>query len=204
MNKIVLYFNKCSPAPAGGYKIFYRVADTDDPYTAAGTFYNSPAIFYDNVNPAGTCYEGYIVTDCGNDVMGNHIPFESCGSGTFDNSSCGTTISINTADLDYVDLGYYDLFVDGAAGVDLNYETFDRPDKFTVYEDGLPLISSGWKGYAPYGGPWGASLSTSLTGTLSFTPVLGKVYTLRIEVGNAGPTPPYNISDNFTIDIICN
>jgi hypothetical protein len=202
MNKVVLYFNKCSPAPPGGYKIFYRVAGTDDPYTAAGTFYNSPAIFYDNVNPAGTCYEGYMVSDCGDDTMGNHIPFETCTSETFDNSSCGTSISTITTELSYVFLGLFDLHVDGSATVDLHYSVYDRPNRFNVYEDGVFLLTSDWKGYAPYPGPWGASLSTVELGTLTFHPVLGKTYQVGIEVGPAGPAP-YNVDDNFLLSINC-
>ncbi len=202
MIKIVLYFNTCSPAPSGGYKIYYRVAGSGDPYTSAGTFFTSPAVFYDSVNPLGTCYEGYIVSDCGNDVMGNHIPFETCGSGEIDNSSCGTSLSTETTSLDYEDLGLFDLHVDGAVTVNLLYDTFDRPNRFTLYEDGVQIATTGWKGYAPYPGPWGLTLSTSESGTITFNPVIGKVYTLRIEAGPAGPSP-YDVSDNFLISINC-
>ncbi len=202
MIKISVYFSPCSPVPSGGYKIYYRVADGGDPYTYAGAFFTSPAVFYDTLNLVGTCYEGYIVTDCGNDVMGNHIPFETCGSGVIDNSSCGTTLSTETSDQAYVDLGLFDLHVDGSVTVNLLYDVYDRPNRFTVYEDGVAIVNSGWKGYAPYPGPWGASLSTAGTGTLTFNPVLGKTYQVRIEAGPGGSSP-YDVSDNFELNINC-
>lgn len=202
MNKIVINFTLCTPAPTNGYKIYYRVAGSGDAYTLAGSFFSSPAVFYDHVNPAGTCYEGYVVSDCG-DVMGNHIPFNTCESESgFDNSSCGTGISNSTEELSFHDYGFFDLHVDGTPLVHLLWSTYDRPNRFTVYEDGSVLTTTGWKGYAPYVGPWGASLSTTENGDLTFVPVPGRVYQLKIEAGPAGP-PPYDISDNFLVSINC-
>lgn len=80
MNKILINFTLCIPAPSDGYNIMYRVAGSSDSYTNAGNFFISPAIFYDTINPAGTCYEGFIQTVCG-DVLGNPVFWESCGSG---------------------------------------------------------------------------------------------------------------------------
>ncbi len=77
MNKITVHFNGCDPAPSGGYNIMYRVQGTDDEYTNAGNFFVSPAVFYDTVNPAGTCYEGFITSVCGG-VFGNPVNWEGC------------------------------------------------------------------------------------------------------------------------------
>lgn len=201
MNKIVVYFRPCTPAPTGGYELFYRVAGSGAPYTNAGIFFISPAIFYDNVNPAGTCYEGYVRTICAG-VLGNHIMWESCGSGEpCDNSSCDTTIAIITDSLTYENLGFFPLNVCGPH-VALQWATYDRPNRFTVYEDGVVLLTSGWMGYAPYPGPWGPTLNTLEYGVLNFDPIPGRVYQVLIEVGPAGP-PPYNMSDNFALDIRC-
>lgn len=203
MNKIVINFTTCSPPPVGGYKIFYRVSGSEDAYILAGTFSTSPAIFYDDVNPAGTCYEGYIVSVCSEDVMGNHIGFETCGSdGDFDNSSCGTTIGFVTEDPAYVNLGNFDLHVDGAVSVELRWQSIDRPNRFNLYEDAILIQTTGWKGYAPYIGPWGGSLSTVESGVMTFTPLPGKDYYLNIEAGPAGP-PPYDLDDYFLVDIVC-
>lgn len=205
MNKIAVSFTKCTPAPIGGYRIYYRAQSSSDPYILGGIFYSSPGVFYDIINPAGTCYEGYIVSDCGNDTFGNHVLFDTCSSSAIpiDNSSCATTIVEQTVALTYVDLGLFPLHVDGSAEVILTYHTYDRPNRFTLYEDGINIMTSGWKGYAPYPGPWGLSLSTSDSGTIIFNPTPSKVYQVRIEAGPAGP-PPYNISDSFSLNIACN
>jgi hypothetical protein len=84
--------------------------------------------------------------------------------------------------------------------VSVAWECFDRPNRFTVLRDGVQLVTSGWVGVATYAGPWGASLSTSLSGTLNYTPVGGSDYTVLVEVGGAGPDP---ISDNFLVTINC-
>lgn len=204
MNKIVINFTTCSPPPSGGYKIFYREEGSTGIYTEVGPFYSSPAIFYDDINPPGTCYEGYIVSDCGNDVFGNHILFSTCDSSavSMDNSSCGTTLTTETTDLGYVNLGLFDLHVDGAVTVHLNYNVYGRPNRFTLYEDGSTIQSTGWKGYAPYPGPWGLSLSTSESGDIVFNPLPGKVYKIRVEAGPAGPSP-YDLADNYTITVSC-
>lgn len=202
MNQIKVYFTPCTPDPTSGYEILYKVVGATN-YISAGYFFTSPAIFYDTLNPAGTCYEGFIRSSCAG-TLGMHVNWESCVSGpALDNSSCGTQISVNTADLNYTDLGLFDLHVDGSTSVDIYWQSYDRPDKFSLYEDGILIDGTGWQGYAPYFGPWGASLSTTQSGSFSFIPIPGRIYQLRIEVGNAGP-PPYDSSDNFVVDIVCN
>lgn len=44
--------------PPRGYKLFWRVAGSSDPYTSAGNFFTSPAVFTDPINLPGTEYEG--------------------------------------------------------------------------------------------------------------------------------------------------
>lgn len=83
MNRIEVNFVPCTPAPAQGYNVQYRVAGSGDAFTNAGNFFASPAVFYDRVNPAGTCYEGYIVTDC-DGIFGNPVNWQSCGSDSGD------------------------------------------------------------------------------------------------------------------------
>lgn len=81
MNKITLNYSPCSPAPARGYNIQYRVAGSSDPMTNAGNFFIIPAVFYDPINPVGTLYEGFIRADCGGDVYGNPIYWNMAESG---------------------------------------------------------------------------------------------------------------------------
>lgn len=48
--------------PARGYRVYWRVVGSGDPYTDAGNFFTSPAVFMDETNPAGTEYEGTITS----------------------------------------------------------------------------------------------------------------------------------------------
>lgn len=43
--------------------MYWRVVGSGDPYTDAGNFFTSPAVFTDNTNPAGTQYEGTITSE---------------------------------------------------------------------------------------------------------------------------------------------
>lgn len=207
-NTITIPFIECEPTPAQGYKLTWRVVGSGDPYTDEGYVTSSPAIFTDPDGLEGDCYEGFLQSDCSESgesgtVLGEAIPWATpCEESGFDNSSCGTIISQTTASLDYVNLGFFDLFVSGSTTVDLSYDVLGRPNKITLYEDGVIIDTTGWKGTAPYGGPWGMSLSTISTGTMAFTPILGSAYKLLIEVGPAGPAP-YDVSDNFTINVEC-
>lgn len=87
MNTITINFIECDAAPTGGYIVKWRVRDSGDPYTEEGPFFSSPAVFTDNVNPPGTCYEGIMQTDCtpsgeSGQVLGNEIPWLSdCATG---------------------------------------------------------------------------------------------------------------------------
>jgi len=93
MNTITVNFIPCNPAPANGYRLTWRVAGSSDPYTDEGLFTESPAIFQDAGNPEGTCYEGFLQSDCSEsgesgDVVGNAIPWatvceEESGSTTY-------------------------------------------------------------------------------------------------------------------------
>lgn len=200
MNKITVNFTPCEPAPAKGYEIKYRVAGSLGPYTDTDNFFVSPAVFYDHLNPAGTEYEGYVRSDCGG-VFGNPEYWTTGGAAPPDNGSCGTSIHVDTMEPTYKDLGFFILHVEGAPGVELGWETFDRPNRFTFYDNGGVIKDTGWKGFASYPGPWGASLSTAESGTIFFTPVAGHEYKLKIEVG---PADPGNIqSDSFNVNIFC-
>ena len=63
-NTITINFIECTPAPAQGYNLKWRVAGSGDPYTDEGYFSGSPIEFIDNINPEGTCYEGTLQSNC--------------------------------------------------------------------------------------------------------------------------------------------
>lgn len=116
MNTITVNFIPCSPTPPNGYNIQWRVAGSADPYTDAGNFTESPAIFTDDTNPVGTNYEGIIRSDftesgesgnryC-NDLSWTTV-VESGGSGEegiggISNMECVDTGRILNVSLDFV------------------------------------------------------------------------------------------------------
>lgn len=204
-NLISINFIECDPAPSKGYNVKWRVYGSGDPYTDQGNFYGSPAVFTDPNNPPGTIYEGTITAQ-GVDINCNEVPwnnFESPqGSSSGNISSCGTLISKSTANMGYTIYGYEFLYVDGASQVDLAYDVLGRPNRITLYDNGFFSQTTGWKGTAPYFGPWGASLSTPSNGVLSFNPIPGHEYKLLLEAGPAGPSP-YDVTDNIQINVLC-
>ena len=77
-----------------------------------------------------------------------------------------------------------------------------RPNRFAVYDDLLSQITTtAWLGTAAYSGPWGPSLSTSGTVTLTFTYDSSRYYTLHVDVGPAAPVS--GVSDSWTADMSC-
>ena len=79
-NVFTVYFIPCSPAPANGYRLTWRVAGSSDPYTDEGFFTESPIVIVDPVNPEGTCVEGFLQSDCSESgesgsLVGNAIPW---------------------------------------------------------------------------------------------------------------------------------
>ena len=114
----------------------------------------------------------------------------------------GANININTASYEFVNLGLFALDVEGADEVNINWDVHERPNRITLYDNGNVLETTGWRGVADYGGPWGAPpLNTATFGTITFEPVAGHSYTLRLEVG---PADPDNLmSDGVTVDILC-
>jgi len=112
MNRIEVNFNTCSPAPSGGYNIMYRIQGSGDSYTNAGNFFTSPAVFYDTINPAGTCYEGFIRSDCG--VLGTPVDWIGCGS---ESGETGVTMTWDYIN-DFGMGGHYRILVNGIIVVD--------------------------------------------------------------------------------------
>jgi hypothetical protein len=114
---------------------------------------------------------------------------------------CGDAITLSSNSYSYVNYGYFALDVEGADEVNLNWDVSGRPNRVDLYDNGTLLDTSGWRGFANYGGPWGPSLNTALTGTITFEPVAGHSYTVRVE---AGPADPDNlVSDGVNVGITC-
>lgn len=75
---IVINFVPCSPAPANGYNIKYRIAGSGDPYTDAGNFSSPPASITVDF-PDGTAFEGIIKGDCGDGLFGPDVAWTAGG-----------------------------------------------------------------------------------------------------------------------------
>jgi hypothetical protein len=81
-NTIVIEFEPCEPAPADGYKIFYRPIGSVAAYREAPqNFTTSPAEWIDALDLFGTVYEGYIQGDCGGGKLGPTVTFVTDGGG---------------------------------------------------------------------------------------------------------------------------
>lgn len=70
--------------------------------------------------------------------------------------------------------------------VSVALSSYDVPNRFSIYDErGNLVASSGWMGYANYTGPWGQSLNSPQTKTLSFLKS-SRSYTLRVETVTDG------------------
>lgn len=78
-NHIIVPFTLCSPAPSGGYIIKYKPLGDPGAYRDApgNPYASSPAVWDDILDPAGTAYEGFIQSDCGDGNLGLEVPFET-------------------------------------------------------------------------------------------------------------------------------
>lgn len=94
--------------------------------------------------------------------------------------------------------------------ITISYNSYDRPNRFTIKEDGITnvvisgnngALSGGWVGTASYQGPWGSSLARPTSGTMTFTYNSTKTYQLIVDIGNADPISP--MSDSWDVTITC-
>lgn len=114
---------------------------------------------------------------------------------------CGDAITLTSDSYAFINYGFFALDVEVADSVDLNWNTSERPNRIDLYDNGSLLDTTGWRGFALYAGPWGPSLNTALSGTITFEPVAGHSYTVRIE---GGPSDPDNlVSDGVSVGIVC-
>ncbi len=91
-NTVTINFSPCSPTPASGYNILYRLVGSTGGYTSGGNYTSSPAEFgVGGID--GDQYEGYIYSDC-NGVLGNMIAWTTGAAVTYSltEGSCDTGI----------------------------------------------------------------------------------------------------------------
>lgn len=76
MNQITINFTPCSPSPENGYRVFYREIGDVSFIEYPDAFTSSPIIFQIE-GPTDQLYEGYIISDCGEDIISEQVPFET-------------------------------------------------------------------------------------------------------------------------------
>jgi surface protein len=119
-------------------------------------------------------------------------------------SSCGTIFNSGYTGNDSIIQVYSLDFTGLDDGYTISIAVFaqDRPNYFTIRENGTNIAVSGWLGFATYPGPWGSSLNGPSS---YFFPNLiydiTKTYTVDITIGPADPLTP--ISDSYTIEVEC-
>jgi hypothetical protein len=118
--------------------------------------------------------------------------YKICGS-IFDGSYSGTGLYT----YETIDIG-----TEITSNINFVWGTDNRPNRFSVYDiDGL-VWTSGWVGVANYGGPWGESLNTPISGSqeICFELTFG-----RYVIVEAGPADLLNpLTDFFEFTITCN
>ena len=89
--------------------------------------------------------------------------------------------------------------------VNLDYQAYDRPNRFNLYVDGVLAQTSQWVGTDDtYSGPWGDAGDVDVmgaTGTFTFNFSIDSTYEILVEVGPANPSTPTD--DVYTININC-
>ena len=114
---------------------------------------------------------------------------------------CGTFVTDSYSGSDYhIYSDFYLCNIPTNPFISFNWYTLDRPNRFSIYDAGGNLLTtSGWVGYANYPGPWGGSLSTVGSGTITASYSYGSY--LRVEAGPANPNAP--ITDTWNGQFVC-
>jgi hypothetical protein len=155
-------------------------------------------------NDITICCDPWYITDTGFSYVNQSEAFVNgnCTGPTGTCYECGDNLTDSYAGSDYHQYEPYSI-CDGLVGTSLNINWFsiERPNRFNIYSDAGLLNTSGWVGYANYPGPWGLSLSTPSSGTLSAPYVTGNNTYILVEAGPADPSNP--ISDSWDMTINC-
>jgi hypothetical protein len=195
---LTVNFTGITPAPAGGYTVKWNTPNsswtfvTPNPTTSPVTIPNVPVCEDVTVimeaqcpNSSSTIQQSTVVTaqtnyGCTSTITGSHTH-----SGTYTYPA-------------------YIINVTAATGsINLNWSTSGDsglPNKFTLYDSSNNLVSTtDWKGVAAFAGPWGSSLSTATTGTLTFTPTSGSCYYKLVVESYTNSS----VQDTFQVAVAC-
>jgi len=141
----------------------------------------------------GNIYEKPITTQQGQRVI-NNLGINSI-------YGCGGNPSGSSATPGY--FKYPDITIDlsstsNYATISVTVNSYDIPNRFTIKDSkGNIVASTSWMGFVNYSGPWGMSLNTPETKTLTFPKKIMNTFTLTVE------TSVNSISDSWNASISC-
>lgn len=197
-------FTAPTPAPSGGYIVKWKKsAALDSTYTQVTPNPTSSPVSITNV-PACDDLTISVQASCGGSNISSATLTTITGIGYKLKCSCGFSGTYSSNDFhQYPTIPIDFTGVANGAQITISYDATTRPNRFDVYnETGATItVTSGWVGTASYAGPWGASLSTSPTGTLTFTYNSANTYSFKVQAGAADPGNPQ--SDSWTSTMAC-
>lgn len=191
---LTVNFTGSTPAPSNGYIVKWKKASsstyttvTPNPTSSPVTITNVPVC--ENINVV-------MQSQCDNSQVSSE---QTTTINAYTSQICGNTITGSHTHSGYYVYPDYLLNVQSATSlVTLTYDVLDKANRFTVYDsNGNLIVTSGWRGVAAYSGPWGSTLSTATTGTISFT-ASGCYYKLVVE-----SQTDVSYQDGFTVGISC-
>jgi hypothetical protein len=124
---------------------------------------------------------------------GNHLekPLDSLkdkspvGTGRATDYTCSSNFGSSYYSSGYYRYPDYNLDLSGTAQgstISVPVYSYDVPNRFTIKDNnGYTVAYTSWMGYANYSGPWGMSLNTAETQTLTFTRDVGTSFVLIVE-----------------------
>ncbi|MBC7510314.1 MAG: hypothetical protein H7320_16455 [Ferruginibacter sp.] len=117
---------------------------------------------------------------------------------------CGSNISGNYSGDGYYMYPFYTLNFDTSpqdTKVNTTVYSADVPNRFNIYDSLGSLVAyTQWMGNVTYPGPWGTSLNTPQTQTISFTTKTKGPYSLKVETVTQGYSDSWTASLSCTID----
>lgn len=190
---LTVNFTGSDPAPAGGYIVKWAAGNGSWNYVTPNP--TSSPISIPNVP---VCEDITVVmqSQCDNSQVSAE---QTTVVPAYSSNVCSDVISGTHTHNGYYAYPSYLLDTRAATStVTLTYDVIDVPNRFTIYDsNGNLIVTSGWRGVAAYPGPWGGSLNTTTTGSISFT-ATDCFYRLLVE---SNTNTSY--ADAFSVSIAC-
>lgn len=195
-------FTPANPAPANGYIVKWKKASQPtssyvqvlpNPTSSPVVIPNVSACEDINVIVQASCGPGFTSQEVTATAVGLGVPLK-CGCGYQGSTEDLAFYIYSSIQLDFTG-------VQNGSTITLAYNAITRVNRFEIYNttDSAITVSSGWAGSANYPGPWGASVNTSPTGSITFIYDNTKNYVLNVAVGGADPNNQTNDSWDVTL-----